>query len=147
MPGKPCWQFTLDLDASPVLHTFRRMSSASRAPLTVYFDGACPVCSREIAFYRRQAGASAIEWVDAAVCTVATLGADLSRERAMARLHVRKADGELTSGARAFTALWRSIPRTAFLGRLLDHRPVLVLLEAGYRVVLLVRRTWRGPAA
>lgn len=132
---------------SIVLHTFQRMSSASSVSLTVYFDGACPVCSREIAFYRRQAGASAIEWVDAAVCPVAALGADLSRERAMARLHVRKADGQLTSGARAFTTLWRGIPRTAFLGRLLEHRPVLALLELGYRVLLLVRRAWRGPGA
>lgn len=123
------------------------MSSASPVPLTVYFDGACPVCSREIAFYRRQAETSAIEWVDAAVCPVATLGADLSRERAMERLHVRTANGELTSGARAFTTLWRSIPRTALLGRLLDRRPVLTLLEGGYRLFLLVRRTWRGPAA
>jgi predicted DCC family thiol-disulfide oxidoreductase YuxK len=123
------------------------MSSAPPVPLTVYFDGACPVCSREIAFYRRQAGALAIEWVDAAICPVATLGADLSREAALARLHVRKADGELTSGARAFTMLWRSIPRTAFLGRLLDHRPVLALLEMGYRVHLLVRRAWRGRGA
>lgn len=123
------------------------MSSASPVPLTVYFDGACPVCSREIAFYRRQAETSAIEWVDAAVCPVAALGADLSRERAMERLHVRTANGELTSGARAFTTLWRSIPRTALLGRLLDRRPVLTLLEGGYRLFLLVRRTWRGPAA
>ncbi len=132
---------------SLVLHTFPVMSSASPALLTVYFDGGCPVCSREIAFYRRQAGASAIEWVDAAVCPVATLGAGLSRQRAMARLHVRTADGQLTSGARAFTTLWRSFPRTAILGRLLDRPPVLALLEVGYRLFLLVRRTWRGPAA
>ena len=123
------------------------MSCASPVALTVYFDGACPVCSREIALYRRQAGASAIEWVDAATCPVATLGADLSREHAMARLHVRTPDGELKSGARAFTTLWRNIPRTAFLGRLLDHRPVPALLEAGYRVLLVLRWTWRRPGA
>lgn len=114
--------------------------------MTVYFDGACPVCSREIALYRRQAGASAIDWVDAAACPVPLLGADLSRASALARLHVRTPDGALTSGAQAFVTLWRHIPRTAFLGRLLDHRPVLRLLEAGYRLLLVLRRTWRRPA-
>ena len=123
------------------------MSFSSPAALTVYFDGACPVCSREIALYRRQDGASGIDWVDVTACPAATLGSDLSREQALARLHVRTPDGQLRSGARAFTTLWRSIPRTAFLGRLLDHRPVLAILEVGYRVLLVVRRSWRRPVA
>ncbi len=128
---------------TPVLHIFHRMSSDSTSALTVYFDGACPVCSREIAMYRRQVGASAIAWVDATTCASANLGTDLSRQGALARLHVRTADGELTSGARAFTTLWRHLPRTAFLGRLLSHRPLLAILEVGYRVLLVVRRSWR----
>ena len=119
------------------------MSSASQSALTVYFDGECPVCSREIAIYQRQAGANAIAWVDVATCPVAALGADLSRQGALARLHVRTADGELTSGARAFTLLWRHLPRVAVLGRMLNHRPVLAILELGYRVLLVVRRSWR----
>jgi predicted DCC family thiol-disulfide oxidoreductase YuxK len=119
------------------------MSVESPSPLTVYFDGECPVCSREIALYRRQVGADSIVWVDATACPAANLGPDLSRQGALARLHVRTADGQLTSGARAFTTLWRHLPRTAFLGRLLDHRPLLAILEAGYRVLLVVRRSWR----
>ena len=123
------------------------MSADSPPALTVYFDGGCPVCSREIALYRRQVGAECISWVDAATCPAADLGADLDRPGALARLHVRTGDGELTSGARAFTTLWRQLPRTAFLGKLLSRRPVLAILEVGYRVLLVVRRSWRrsGP--
>jgi predicted DCC family thiol-disulfide oxidoreductase YuxK len=121
------------------------MSPDESASLTVYFDGECPVCSREIAMYRRQAGASAIAWIDVTTCLAATLGTDLSRKSAMARLHVRSADGKLKSGALAFSTSWRSLPRFAFVGRRLNHRPVLAVLEVIYRVLLAMRRSWRRP--
>jgi predicted DCC family thiol-disulfide oxidoreductase YuxK len=123
------------------------MSSEPSVPLIVYFDGECPVCSREIALYRRQAGAAALAWVDATSCPAAALGADLPRPAALARLHVRTADGRLRSGAAAFTALWCSLPRFAPLGRLLSRRPFPALLEIGYRGLLVVRRVWRRPRA
>lgn len=132
---------------TPVLHTFRPMSSTQCSSLTVYFDGECPVCSREIDVYRRQTGTSSIRWVDVTACPESSLGAGLTRKGALARLHVRTPDGELASGALAFATLWKSIPRTAFLGRLASHQPLLVLLEAGYRVLLVVRRAWRRPVA
>lgn len=119
------------------------MASIDQASATVYFDGACPVCSREIEMYRRQAGADAVQWVDVARCEARVLGTGLTRAAAMARLHVRRADGSLVSGARAFTELWRALPRWAWAGRLLGGGPGLWLLEAGYRVFLVVRRSWR----
>lgn len=122
------------------------MSCDPIAPLTVYFDGQCPVCSREIALYRRLAEPGAIAWVDATAAPDAALGADLSRTRALARLHVRTADGRLESGARAFVMLWRHVPRTASLARILAHRPLLALLEVGYRLLLVARRAWRRGA-
>ncbi len=119
------------------------MSSQTPCPPTVYFDGDCPVCSREIAMYRRQPGAEGLNWVDVATCAAPKLGPDLQREAAMARLHVRRADGRLVSGARAFTEMWRAMPRWAWLGRLMGSGPGLLLLEAGYRAFLLLRRSWR----
>ncbi len=117
---------------------------ASNIPTaTVYFDGACPVCSREIQMYRSQSGGGAVQWVDVAQCQAPALGADLTRAAAMARLHLRRADGSLVSGARAFTELWRVLPRWAWAGRLLGSAPGLWLLEPSYRVFLVVRRIWR----
>jgi predicted DCC family thiol-disulfide oxidoreductase YuxK len=119
------------------------MSSNPPCSPTVYFDGACPVCSREIAMYRRQPGGESVRWVDVAQCDATAMGTDLTRQAAMARLHLRRADGSLVSGARAFTELWSALPRWAWLGRLMDNGPCLWLLESGYRAFLLLRRLWR----
>ncbi|MDE2606126.1 MAG: DUF393 domain-containing protein [Burkholderiales bacterium] len=118
----------------------------SQPPLTLYFDGACPVCSREIALYRRQAGAQFVDWVDVSACTPAQLGPGLTRDEALARLHLRRPDGRLVSGAEAFTTLWRCLPGWAWAGRLLGTPPLLWVLEAGYRAFLIARRTWRRPS-
>lgn len=115
--------------------------------VTVYYDGACPVCAREIAVYRRQRGADACAWVDVTRCGDADLGPGLTRDAALARLHVRDADGRLTSGAQGFAALWRALPGTAWLGRLAGLGPMPWLLEAGYRGFLRLRRSWRRPDA
>lgn len=93
--------------------------------------------------YQRQTGADAVNWVNVARCTDSSLGPGLSRQRAMARLHVRRADGTLVSGAEAFTTLWRALPRWAWLGRLFGSGATLWLLETGYRAFLVVRMGWR----
>ncbi len=113
---------------------------------TVYFDSACPVCRREIAHYRRLRGADAIAWVDAATCDEPALGADLDRTRALARFHVRGADGTLVSGPLAFVALWRRLPALAWLAPVASSRPALALLECGYGLFLRARRRWRSGA-
>lgn len=110
---------------------------------TLYYDGACPVCSREIAMYRRQAGAEAVGWVDVSRCDTEALGPGLTREAALARLHLRQPDGRLVSGAAAFTGLWQQLPRWQRWGRWLGRGPALWLLEAGYRTFLRLRPLWR----
>jgi predicted DCC family thiol-disulfide oxidoreductase YuxK len=110
---------------------------------TVYFDGACPVCRREIAHYRRLRGSNAIAWVDASSCDDAALGPGLDRSLVLSRFHVREEDGTLTSGAAAFVAIWRRLPAFAWISALASCRPVLALLDAGYAIFLAVRPWWR----
>lgn len=114
---------------------------------TVYYDSACPVCRREIAHYRRRRGAGSVAWVDAATCDEAALGPGLDRARALARFHVRDADGVLVSGPLAFVAIWRRLPAFAWLAPVASWRPVLALLEAAYAVFLRARRRWRPDDA
>lgn len=114
------------------------------AELTVYFDGGCPICSREIAMYRNQEGADRCAWVDASSCPEATFGPGLSREKALARIHVRRADGTLVDGVRGFALLWQKLPRFAWAGRIASLGPIPVVLDAAYAVFLRVRPLWRG---
>ena len=52
--------------------------------LTVYYDGACPLCRREIGFYRDCRGAEAVAWVDIAGSAEAP-APDLPRAAALAQ--------------------------------------------------------------
>jgi predicted DCC family thiol-disulfide oxidoreductase YuxK len=108
----------------------------------VYYDGGCPVCSREIATYRRAEGAEALCFVDVSRPDAA-LAPGLTREAALARMHVRRADGSMASGAAAFAALWSALPRWAWLGRIAALPVIAPMLELGYRGFLRVRRAWR----
>jgi predicted DCC family thiol-disulfide oxidoreductase YuxK len=78
--------------------------------LTVHYDVACPLCRREIDFYRGRGGAGLVEWVDAAGSDAELLAPDLVRADALARFHVRLPDGTLESGSRGFAALWSVLP-------------------------------------
>lgn len=106
----------------------------------VYFDGGCPICSREIGFYQRQRGADTIAWIDITRCDEAALPTGVSRAAAMARLHVATAGG-IKDGAAAFLALWGQLPPFRLLAQLLSIPPLPWLLERGYRVFLRIRPT------
>lgn len=111
----------------------------------VYYDGACPLCSREIAAYQRARGGDQLAWVDAADCAPTNLGPQLDREQALARLHVRLPDGRLLSGARAFVAVWQRMPAFRGLARLARVPGATLAMEGLYRLFLAVRPWWRPP--
>ncbi len=105
---------------------------------SVYFDGSCPLCRAEIAHYQRQAGAESLCFVDVSKPD-ADLPAELTREAAMARFHVRDADGAIVSGAAAFVSVWRTLPRWRWAARVASLPGVTPALELGYRLFLPVR--------
>jgi len=126
----------------------RSMSKPDAPPVTVYYDGSCPLCASEIGVYRRGPGSEAVQW-----CDVSRPGAvpdGVTPEAAMARFHVKSADGRLHDGAAAFIALWLSLPRWRWIGRIASLPPLPWLLERAYRGFLPLRpslqRWMRGRA-
>lgn len=77
---------------------------------TVYYDGGCPVCSREINFYRRLPSGESLAWVDVTQAEESALGPGLSHAAALARIYVSRANGKLVNGAVAFAETWSSMP-------------------------------------
>jgi predicted DCC family thiol-disulfide oxidoreductase YuxK len=105
--------------------------------LTVWFDGGCPLCRREIAWMQRLDRARAIDFVDVSGPD-AQADCPIDRGELLARFHARE-DGKLLSGAAAFAAMWRAIPLLRPLGLFARNRLVLGLLERAYVRFLRVR--------
>ncbi|MBZ1351972.1 DUF393 domain-containing protein [Alcaligenaceae bacterium LF4-65] len=109
------------------------------ALVTVYYDGSCPLCRKEIAVYQRSRGAANIEWTDVSSAEQACLGEGLTCQLAMARFHVRDRQDNLCSGALAFVKLWLELPEWRRLGRLCSNKPTLWCLERLYVGFLKIR--------
>lgn len=103
--------------------------------LIVWHDGGCPLCAREVAFFRRLDRSGAIEFVD---LTDAAKDCPINREAMLKRFHARE-NGVLLSGAAAFAAMWRAVPVLRPLGLIARLPGVLPLLEGGYRIFLRAR--------
>jgi predicted DCC family thiol-disulfide oxidoreductase YuxK len=113
-----------------------RIGHMTRPVLTVWFDGACPLCTAEIALMRRLDAKGAIDFIDVA-SPDATCPID--RAELLARFHAREAGGPIVSGAEAFAAMWRAIPLLRPLGFVAKFPPALWLLERAYRLFLRAR--------
>lgn len=103
--------------------------------VTVWHDGDCPLCRREIALMRRLDTRSAIKFVD----VTGPGSCPLDRAEMLSRFHAREAGGPLLSGAAAFAAMWRVIPLLRPLGEVARSRLVLSMLEGVYLRFLRVR--------
>ncbi|GJE57365.1 MULTISPECIES: thiol-disulfide oxidoreductase DCC family protein [Methylobacterium] len=116
-----------------------------RETLTVYYDGACPLCRTEIGHYRGCSGADRVRFIDLSSFEKDdTLGPGLNCAAAQARFHVRDTTGRLSSGAAAFAELWCTLPGWRWLGRAVSLRvfgfqPILPVAEVAYRIFLPLR--------
>ena len=108
-------------------------------PLTVFFDGSCPICSKEIAFYRTRVGADMLSWIDVSDGRTALTQETVSREDLMARFHVQNSDGQLVSGGAAFAELWAALPAFKIFGKLFKLPGFSFLIDIGYDFFLVVR--------
>ncbi|RJY08291.1 thiol-disulfide oxidoreductase DCC family protein [Aurantiacibacter aquimixticola] len=104
--------------------------------VTVWYDGACPLCSREIAFLRRLDRRGAIDFVD--VSGDSPANCPVSQDDLLQRFHVREGDHVL-SGAAGFAAMWRAIPLLRPLGELARLPLFGDAFERLYRLFLRIR--------
>ena len=107
-----------------------------RPEVTVWYDGACPLCIREIAVMRRLDTRDAIDFIDVSEGT--EVSCPIDRTELLARFHASEG-GTMLSGAAAFAAMWRAIPLLRPLGLLARNALILRLLERLYIAFLKVR--------
>jgi predicted DCC family thiol-disulfide oxidoreductase YuxK len=109
--------------------------------LTVFYDGACPLCRREIKFYKGIDGSHKIKWQNIAIGKECNSPEGLSREAALKRFHIESLNGQLLDGAVAFEHVGRSLPRFYALGWIAQLSPVTQILDLAYVLFLKFRPT------
>jgi len=113
----------------------------NRRILTIYYDGSCVVCSREMDYYRGRDHDGVLDFVD---ITAPQFDARLhgrSQGEFMARLHVREPNGEFHTGVDAFAAIWRYVPGRHYdlLANLVQLPGIHLVANLGYEAFARVR--------
>ena len=102
--------------------------------IKVFFDSQCPLCSREIEYYKRQQGADLLDWVDIFNSSSSDYPDELTPEKALKRFHVIDTNGNLISGAKGFILLWSVLPKFYLLSNFFNKKYMGWLLEYFYRI-------------
>ena len=88
--------------------------------LTVYYDGKCGLCRREIEYYKRVAPADQFVWLDIASDPAALADLDISQADALRRLHARDSFGNIYVGVAAFIAIWHGLNYWRYLAMIIN---------------------------
>ena len=111
--------------------------------IEVFFDGACPLCSREIDLLRRRDRLSRIRFTDIAADGFDASTVGRTWEALMARIHGRLPDGTIVEGVEVFRHLYAAVG-FAGLARMSRAPGVSHLLELAYHLFAKNRLRFTG---
>ena len=112
-------------------------------PLTLYYDGDCPLCAREIAWLRRRADSAKLQLADIRANDFDSKALGYSMAQLQNLLHARFADGQWVTGLDATYWSWTAAGHI-WLARPLAWRWLRPALDDLYRLFCRLRPglTW-----
>jgi predicted DCC family thiol-disulfide oxidoreductase YuxK len=121
-------------------------SQAVNAPpfeVEVFFDGACPLCLREINMLKRWDRKGRIRFTDIAARDFSAAALGKSYDELMARIHGRLPDGTWIEGVEVFRRLYAAVGLGLIVG--ITRWPgISQLFDLGYRVFARNRLRFTG---
>ena len=99
----------------------------------MFYDGACPLCAREVRHYRNLDKTGTVEWVDIAQDPQRLEAQGVSLSAGLQRLHALDRHGRLVSGVPAFAAVWDGLPGYRHLARAVRALGLVRPLDWAYR--------------
>lgn len=123
------------------------LTPKSTVEVEVFFDGHCPLCTREVALLRRlDRGAGRIRFTDIQDPEFSPASLGLTHETLMRRIHGRLPSGEIIEGVEVFRRLYAAVGFRSAVA--LSRWPgVSQLLEAGYSLFAQHRLRLTGRCA
>lgn len=88
--------------------------------ITVFYDGKCGLCRREIEHYKRIAPDGTFDWTDITIDSTSLEKLGVSYTDGLKLLHATDTQGNLHIGVDAFILIWREMPRWRVLAAIVS---------------------------
>ena len=101
--------------------------------ITVFYDGKCGLCRREIEHYKLISPEGVFEWMDITIDPAIMQKLNISYADGLKLLHAQDSQGKLHVGVDAFVLIWRQIPRWRILAKIVSFPIVWPVANVAYR--------------
>lgn len=104
-------------------------------PLTIFYDGACGACSKEMGYYRSIAD-QRVQFVNIAADNFDAESFGKTIDDFQKQLHARDANGQYFTGVEAFRQLWDALPSPLYpmLSTVIGLPGINLAARTGYAV-------------
>ncbi len=100
--------------------------------ITVFYDGTCGLCSKEIKYYRTIAPLGVFNWQDITSTPESLNALGISLEQGLKRLHAVDGNDQLHVGVDAFILIWQQLPRWKILASVVALPGIRHLVHVAY---------------
>ena len=102
--------------------------------ITVFYDGKCGLCSKEINHYRKIAPSGIFNWQDITESADELKKAGISLSEGLRLLHAKDNVGQTHIGVDAFILIWKQLQRWHVLAVLVELPIIRQITNMAYRV-------------
>jgi len=101
--------------------------------ITVFYDGKCGLCSKEINYYRKIADDGVFDWQDVTQSTALLNQHGISLSDGLKLLHATDHDGNLHVGVDAFILMWKQMSRWKILAAMVSLPIIKQIVGLAYK--------------
>lgn len=101
--------------------------------ITVFYDGKCGLCSKEINHYRKIAPEGIFDWQDINESADALKKEGVSLSEGLKLLHAKDHNGQLHIGVDAFILIWKQLKRWRILSTIIGLPIIRRIANLAYR--------------
>jgi predicted DCC family thiol-disulfide oxidoreductase YuxK len=102
--------------------------------ITVFYDGKCGLCSKEISHYRKIAPSNIFNWQDITESADELNQEGITLAEGLRLLHAKDNSGQIHVGVDAFILIWKQLSRWRVLAFLVGLPIIRHIANAAYRV-------------
>jgi len=101
--------------------------------ITVFYDGKCGLCSKEINHYRKIAPVGVFDWQDITESADDLKQEGISLAQGLKLLHAKDSNGQMHVGVDAFILIWKQLKRWRVLAVIVGLPIIRQIAKAAYR--------------